>query len=79
MDYGIDKDFTGTRIIHGDTLRVLKDFPSDLFGGIITEIIIPYLIQIHFSCAILNIRQKLTKSWLPWALLDHGNHDYCYV
>jgi site-specific DNA-methyltransferase (adenine-specific) len=33
----IDHDFTGTAIIYGDALEVLKTFPDNLFGGIITD------------------------------------------
>jgi site-specific DNA-methyltransferase (adenine-specific) len=33
----IDHNFTGTAIIHGDSLQVMKKFPDDLFGGIITD------------------------------------------
>ena len=30
----IDHNFTGNTIIQGDTLRVLKTFPDNLFGGV---------------------------------------------
>ncbi len=33
----IDHNFTGNTIIQGDTLRVLKTFPDNLFGGVITD------------------------------------------
>jgi len=33
----IDQNFTGTAIIHGDSLQVIKSFPDALFGGIITD------------------------------------------
>jgi len=33
----IDHNFTGTAIIHGDSLQVIKSFPNSLFGGIITD------------------------------------------
>ena len=33
----IDHSFTGTAIIHGDTLQVLRTVPDALFGGVITD------------------------------------------
>jgi site-specific DNA-methyltransferase (adenine-specific) len=33
----INHNFSGTAIIRGDTLRVLKEFPDNLFGGIVTD------------------------------------------
>jgi site-specific DNA-methyltransferase (adenine-specific) len=33
----IDHNFTGTAIIHGDSLQVIRSFPDALFGGIITD------------------------------------------
>ncbi|MDR0813897.1 MAG: site-specific DNA-methyltransferase [Oscillospiraceae bacterium] len=33
----IDHNFSGTAIIHGDTLSVLKEIPDGVFGGIITD------------------------------------------
>jgi site-specific DNA-methyltransferase (adenine-specific) len=33
----IDHDFVGTAIIYGDALEVLKAFPDNLFGGVITD------------------------------------------
>lgn len=33
----IDHNFTGTAIIRGDSLRVIRSFPDALFGGIITD------------------------------------------
>ena len=33
----IDKDFTGTRIIQGDVLQVLREMPDGIFGGVITD------------------------------------------
>ena len=50
----IDRTFTGTSIIHGDTLEVLKTFPDALFGGIITDP--PYA----SGAADQNARQKPT-------------------
>jgi len=35
--YGIDHGFTGTKIIHGDILRVLPTLPDGLLGGIICD------------------------------------------
>jgi DNA modification methylase len=37
MKHNIDRDFTGTKIIHGDLLRVLPTFPGKLFGGIVCD------------------------------------------
>ena len=33
----IDENFTGTRIIHGDVLQILPQFPDKYFGGIICD------------------------------------------
>ena len=33
----IDHNFKGATIIHGDTLQVLKTFPTGVFGGILTD------------------------------------------
>jgi site-specific DNA-methyltransferase (adenine-specific) len=33
----IDHNFTGTAIIHGDSLTVMRSFPDALFGGVITD------------------------------------------
>ncbi len=51
----IDHNFTGEKIIHGDTLHVLKTFPDSLFGGIITDP--PYA----SGAADQNARQKPTS------------------
>ena len=37
MHQNIDHTFTGTEIIHGDILRVLRGFPDNTFGGIICD------------------------------------------
>jgi hypothetical protein len=50
----IDHNFTGTAIIRGDTLSVLKTFPDALFGGIVTDP--PYA----SGAADQNARQKST-------------------
>ena len=50
----IDHNFKGTTIIHGDTLQVLKTFPNNLFGGVITDP--PYA----SGAADQNARQKST-------------------
>ena len=52
----IDHNYTGTSIIQGDTLQVLKTFPDDLFGGIITDP--PYA----SGAADQNARQKSTAA-----------------
>ncbi|GHU91508.1 hypothetical protein FACS1894202_13060 [Clostridia bacterium] len=33
----IDHNFTGTAIIRGDSLQVIRSFPDALFGGIICQ------------------------------------------
>jgi len=33
----IDKDFKGTKVIHGDILQVLPQLPDGVFGGVITD------------------------------------------
>jgi site-specific DNA-methyltransferase (adenine-specific) len=50
----INHNFKGNVVIRGDTLRVLKEFPDDLFGGIITDP--PYA----SGAADQNARQKST-------------------
>jgi site-specific DNA-methyltransferase (adenine-specific) len=50
----IDHNFTGTAIIRGDSLRVIRSFPDNLFGGIITDP--PYA----SGAADQNARQKPT-------------------
>jgi site-specific DNA-methyltransferase (adenine-specific) len=37
MKHKIDYSFIGTEIIFGDVLSILKTFPDNLFGGIITD------------------------------------------
>ena len=37
MNQEINHNFTGAKIIHGDTFEVLKSFPNSIFGGIITD------------------------------------------
>ncbi|MCL2853366.1 MAG: site-specific DNA-methyltransferase [Defluviitaleaceae bacterium] len=37
MNQLIDHNFTGSRIIHGDTFEVLKSLPDALFSGVITD------------------------------------------
>jgi len=37
MSQSIDHNFKGTKIIQGDLLHVLPQFPDNLFGGIITD------------------------------------------
>ena len=51
----IDHNFTGAKIIRGDTLHVLQTFPDSLFGGIITDP--PYA----SGAADQNARQKSTS------------------
>jgi site-specific DNA-methyltransferase (adenine-specific) len=51
----IDHNFKGTTIIRGDTLRVLREFPDAVFGGIITDP--PYA----SGAADQNARQKTTS------------------
>jgi len=36
-NHGIDQNFTGAKIIHGDLLHVLPTFEDNLFGGIICD------------------------------------------
>lgn len=36
-NYGIDHNFTGQKIIHGDVLHILPKLPAELFGGIVTD------------------------------------------
>jgi site-specific DNA-methyltransferase (adenine-specific) len=51
----IDHNFKGTAIIHGDSLDVMRTFPDDLFGGIITDP--PYA----SGAADQNSRQRTTS------------------
>jgi site-specific DNA-methyltransferase (adenine-specific) len=52
--FQIDSNFTGTRIVRGDTFGVLRTFPDALFGAIITDP--PYA----SGAADQNARQKPT-------------------
>jgi len=61
----IDHDFTGTSIVHGDTLQILKTFPDALFGGIITDP--PYA----SGAADQNARQKPTAQ--KYSSFKEGN------
>jgi site-specific DNA-methyltransferase (adenine-specific) len=33
----IDKDFKGTKVIHGDILQILPQLPDGVFGGVVTD------------------------------------------
>ena len=61
----IDHGFTGAAIIQGDTLRVIRGFPDDLFGGIITDP--PYA----SGAADQNARQKPTAQ--KYSSVKNGN------
>ena len=61
----INHNFTGTEIIHGDLLKVLPQFPDNLFGGIITDP--PYA----SGAADQNARQKSTAS--KYSSVKDGN------
>ena len=54
MNHNINHEFTGTKIIQGDLLKVLPTFPDKLFGGIICDP--PYA----SGAADQNSRQKST-------------------
>jgi site-specific DNA-methyltransferase (adenine-specific) len=56
MNNQIDGSFTGARIIQGDALQILREFPNGLLGGIITDP--PY----SSGASDLNAKQKATSS-----------------
>ena len=66
----IDHNFTGATIIRGDTLQMLKEFPNDLFGGIITDP--PYA----SGAADQNARQKSTAAKYSSAKADNVLPDF---
>ena len=66
----IDHNFTGNTIIQGDTLRVLKTFPDNLFGGVITDP--PYA----SGAADQNGRQKSTATKYSSAKTDNLLPDF---
>ena len=66
----INQNFTGTRIIHGDTFEVLKTFPDAVFGGIITDP--PYA----SGAADLNGKAKTTSQKYTSCKTDNPLPDF---
>jgi len=65
MNHEINHNFTGTKIIHGDTFEVLKSFPDNLFGGVICDP--PYA----SGAADQNTRAKSTSQ--KYSSVKNGN------